>query len=103
VPAPAFGRGCVKTHEIFQLSQHTRSGKALKLIDNGFWIRPKNWLNSKTATVQPILPVKTVLRKDRKGVSGSYCLNYSGGTHYIHDPFPIVGQHMQTHFRTDVF
>jgi hypothetical protein len=26
-----------------------------------------------------------------------------GGTEYIHDPFHIVGQHMQAHFRTDVF
>jgi hypothetical protein len=27
----------------------------------------------------------------------------AGGTEYIHDPFHIVGQHMQAHFRTDVF
>jgi hypothetical protein len=59
-----------------------------------FELALKIWLNSKIATVQPILPVKAVLREDRKGFSGPYCLNHGWGTHYVHDPFHIVGQHM---------
>jgi len=45
-----------------------------------FELAPKIWLNSKIATVQPILPVKAVLREDRKGFSGPYCLNDGWGT-----------------------